>query len=273
MRVRGWGAALAVAVVMGQGLAAQTLREVTGPANPPPASFKGQQFIDSRGCVFVRAGYGGQVTWVPRIDGSKRPICGMMSAAPPMVADAPVTAAPQTPGLFARLFAPQAAVAPAAPPAPEVAISFSAPQRVLPKPPKGWSYAWKDGRLNPMRGLGTPAGQAAQDRLYTREVPQTFIADLPAPRRAKAAPVSHVTLSTMSAPRAVAGQMIQIGAFGQAGNAQRAGDRVSALGLPLAMRAQKGLTVVMAGPFAESAEAAAALVALRGAGFAEAFLR
>lgn len=60
----------------GTGIQAQTLRTTSPPAEYPPISFKGKQFVDSRGCVYIRAGIDGNVTWVPRVTRSRKQICG-----------------------------------------------------------------------------------------------------------------------------------------------------------------------------------------------------
>ncbi|MEW2915039.1 SPOR domain-containing protein [Leisingera sp. JC11] len=71
---------IALAIIAGTtgaaGIQAQTLRETRPPAEYPPASYKGNQYVDSRGCIYIRAGIDGNVTWVPRVTRSRKQICG-----------------------------------------------------------------------------------------------------------------------------------------------------------------------------------------------------
>jgi hypothetical protein len=106
-------AAALTGCVMALGAALPASAQVVKPAENPPAGFTGQQYVDSRGCVFMRAGFTGQVTWVPRIGRDRKPMCdevtpaqaaarlaaGDAGAAAPQIAApqiaAPVVAAPQ----------------------------------------------------------------------------------------------------------------------------------------------------------------------------------
>ncbi|MGR3634722.1 MAG: SPOR domain-containing protein [Shimia sp.] len=55
---------------------AQSFSPMDSPAEFPPASYKGKQYVDRRGCVYIRAGIDGNVTWVPRVSRDRKVICG-----------------------------------------------------------------------------------------------------------------------------------------------------------------------------------------------------
>ncbi|MCR8722969.1 SPOR domain-containing protein [Frigidibacter sp. ROC022] len=104
-------AATAIVALLASGQAwGKTIANTDGPAEQPPASFTGKQFVDSEGCIFVRAGYNGKVTWVPRVTRDKKVICGYKPT-------------------FAKAAAPEPK--PAAKPAPEIVVAAPAPK---PKP-------------------------------------------------------------------------------------------------------------------------------------------
>jgi hypothetical protein len=74
----------AIAGVIGLGgLQAQTLTNTVLPAEFPPASFTGKQYVDSNGCIFIRAGISGNVTWVPRVGRDRKQVCGYQPSATP----------------------------------------------------------------------------------------------------------------------------------------------------------------------------------------------
>ncbi len=62
-------------LTLGEAAGAQTLRTDIGPAELPPASFRGKQYVDSKGCVYIRAGSGSRVTWVPRVNRKRQVYC------------------------------------------------------------------------------------------------------------------------------------------------------------------------------------------------------
>jgi SPOR domain len=69
--MRGCGLWLVAGVLVGSA----ALAEGMTPAELPPADYAGQQYVDSRGCMFVRAGTGGRVVWVPRVSRDGALIC------------------------------------------------------------------------------------------------------------------------------------------------------------------------------------------------------
>ena len=66
-------AGLALAAVL---LMTVVVRAEVGPAELPPAGYAGLQYVDSRGCAFIRAGTDAKPLWVPRVSAGGAPMCG-----------------------------------------------------------------------------------------------------------------------------------------------------------------------------------------------------
>lgn len=83
-------ATVAIATIASLGATqGQTQINLPTPAEFPPESFDGRQFVDSAGCAFIRAGVDGNVSWVPRMTRSREQVCGMQ----PTFSDSRVAAA------------------------------------------------------------------------------------------------------------------------------------------------------------------------------------
>jgi len=114
------------AVILALLCAGAARAELTGnvqPAEFPPESYAGTQYVDSRGCVFVRAGFDGAVNWVPRVDRERRHLCGFK---PSRVSASPAAQAPQSPPVEVIAVEPGSAPRPV-PPAPETAPAAAMP--------------------------------------------------------------------------------------------------------------------------------------------------
>lgn len=46
------------------------------PAELPPQSYRGMQYVDSEGCAFLRAGTVQETLWVPRVSSGGKQLCG-----------------------------------------------------------------------------------------------------------------------------------------------------------------------------------------------------
>lgn len=114
-----------------------------------------------------------------------------------------------------------------------------------PNPPAGYERVWKDGRINPQRGLQATGVSA---RVSTRTAPQAAVA-------------------------APGHRYVQVGSFGNHANATQLMQRLNGMGLPVASGTSGGMKIVAAGPFNDAQSLARALSAVRGLGFGDAYTR
>lgn len=383
MSYKQWQFAMALSLTAGLAIPGAIYAQAV-PAEAPSSSYTGDQYVDSRGCVFVRVGFGAATEWVPRVGRDRRQLCGMtpttgvaqtqpdltttngvtvigppVSVAAPAVQTPPVVAAAAAPVVVPRV---QAQPAPAPAPAPANVIVrapsgtsgcqnlpaadrpyFSGdgvrcgPQASFPgygvgpqsglglrneprtgtprsfalsAPPPGYEVAWDDGRLNPYRGIGTPAGDAQMAQVWTETVPRQAVSvplnhgtqvitrrqqaamalaassATPEPSSEARTPVTRARLPIADQPAAAATNEVRVGAnhrhvlagtFQGQRDATHAYTQLASTGLParIGQVQQQGQTlfVVMAGPYDDPQALARALVQIRGAGFTGAITR
>ena len=259
----------AVAATMGH---AQT--NGFAPAELPPAGFEGREYTDSRGCVFLRSSFGGEITWVPRYGPDRLPVCNgaaqaeMVTETVDPAVDAPATQA---------LAAPAPETQPRATPSERQVPARASRQTTLPR-------ADASGR-HPSCPASAPFGQLVDTTLGRPLVrcvssPSLFLAPVHNGRSFDPnAPIALPDGGQHSAQHAPGrsgssmGNLVQVGSFVVPSNATRLRARLVHIGLPARVSAWSGYNVVTLGPFASPTEAQYALGSVREMGFNDAFIR
>jgi len=180
--------AIAVGVILGSlalsALNAQTLRNSAPPAEFPPTSYKGNQYVDSRGCIYIRAGIDGNVTWIPRVSRSRKQLCGYKPSA---IAGS----TPATPPRTARPPVIITAIPPASPNVATIPSTTTAPRREpRPPPPPTVFNAPKPAEAAPPapRVVATTPRATTPKRREPRPPPPPTVFNAPKPATTAAAP-------------------------------------------------------------------------------------
>ena len=260
------------------------------PAELPPSGFEGREYVDSRGCVFLRSTFGGEVTWVPRYGPDRQPVCngapsddvqadmGTEEDAP--VAEAPEAEAPTPEDPVAEAPPVETRAAPDPVPQPRAtAPARQTPARTTRRP--ALPRADASGR-HPSCPASAPFGQLVDTtlgRLLVRCVtsPALFLDPIHDGRtfdpHAPIALPDGGSSAGQVAPGHPSGNRVQVGSFSVPANATRLQARLRNAGLPAQVHRSRGYDVVTLGPFGSTTEAHSALGSVRGMGFSDAFIR
>ncbi len=275
-----WKLGLATVLALQFGAAeAQQRRNMPLPAEFPPITYKGAQYVDSNGCVFIRAGSYADVTWIPRLTRQRQQICGQeptrisaadLSAAEPsqvikITLDGlkPVTVTPGTPQPVAGQNLPA--------PAPK-ASSFhwteTAPHRLIDRV-TGRDVTSIVALVYPYTDFETQRAELGAVSIVRKDG-RTFkrlVRNSPKPRAPRAS----------EDPQPSAAQFVQVAAFASPQNAQRTAARLAAEGLPVQFGTMRqggqDVQLVLSGPFPSKAAALQALQRVVQLGFGDAYIR
>ncbi|MEX0284427.1 MAG: SPOR domain-containing protein [Paracoccaceae bacterium] len=158
---------------------AQNLRNAGPPAEFPPESFKGNQYVDSRGCIYIRAGIDGYTTWVPRVTRNRKVVCGYKPSLPPGTQVA--TAPPRTQGVEQITLPPESQPTATAPSAQPRATASATTAPTAPSTPPA-SGAGRNNQLSALLGLNAPPPSPGPEPTVFENPPvETKPAPQPAP--------------------------------------------------------------------------------------------
>lgn len=122
------------------GLSAATAH-AQDPAEAPPADFAAKNYVDSKGCMFLKAGVSGSTVWAPLIGVDGKPVCGREPSIKPKAVAAEPAPAPKVEAKPAK--APEPAAAPAKPKAKEAPAKPAPAAKPAPtKPEKALTGRW-----------------------------------------------------------------------------------------------------------------------------------